>query len=373
MAKIKIAFLIASMRTGGKEKISRMVFEGLDRQRFDPFLCAMNAGELLEGLPPERVYAPLAAFRGDVLGYAARLGGILWRERPQIVYCLSYRLIGAVGRTLAKLGGMKTVYELHGVERVGERDLDWLDRHLFDSLTDHYIAIADDVRQGYLRDGVAPERISFIPNGIDTQLFRPLPPDSRPKETPFGLPAHTPLIACVTNMRPKKNLGLLIEAFHAVLAQQPQAHLAIIGDGSERPALEAKIASLGLQKQVSLLGARSDIAQLVPHFDVAALSSTSEAAPLALLEAQACGVPVVATAVGDVPRLVVEGKTGFLVPSGEVAVMADRLSRLLSDADLRARMGAAARQHVLAHHSFEQSLAARQALFEALAGQKKRV
>lgn len=365
MAKIKIAFLIASMRMGGKEKLSRLIFEGLDRAQFDPFLCVMKGGELLEGLPPERVYSPLAAFRGDIPGYLARLGGVLRHERPQIVYCLSFRLVGAVGRILAKLGGSRTVYELHGVERAGQPMLEWPDRLLFDGLTDHYIAISSHLQAEYLRAGVGGHKISLIPNGVDTSVFTP---QTLPREV---WPGSGPVAACLANLRPEKNLPLLIEAFRLSLAQVPAARLMLIGEGSERPTLEAQIAAHGLGDHIRLLGARRDIPALLNQADVMALSSSTEAAPLSILEAQACGLPVVATAVGDVPRLIVEGETGFLVPSGDAGAMAERLARLLGDADLRARMGVAARQHVLQHYSFEQSLAARQELFLALAGQKK--
>ena len=357
---IKIGLLISSFRTGGKENMTLAVLKHLDRRSFDPFLCVMNAGELLTEAADQRTYPRLARFRGDVPGFIWRLFRVLRWERPRVLVCLSYRVPGWAGRVLGWLLRIPVViYELHGVEKVGERDLEWIDRVLMDRITTHMIAIGSEFCENLLRDGVAAEKITVIRNGVDTNRFAP-----RPNRA--GLKANflkQPCIGCVTKMRPKKNLPLLIDAFALVRESIPDAQLVIVGDGSERPALEAHIAQKRLQDSVHLLGLRSDIPDLLNAFDVLALSSTTEAAPLSILEAGACGLPVVSTAVGDVPEMIQHGVTGYLVESGDADALAHHLTTLLADANLRATMGAAAREFVEANFSIEASVRARGDLF----------
>ena len=366
---VKVGMIISSLRTGGKERMTVAVLEHLDRACFDPFLCVMKEGELLESLQNQRVYSRLMRFRGDVFGFAWRLFNILRRENPQILICLSYRIPGWTGRIVGKLSGIPVViFELHGVERVGERDLELPDRLIFRHLTDHMIAIGEDFRKNLIRDGVTPEQITVIRNGIDTDRFTPLHDKSMLKRQIFGFDA--PVISNISSMRPKKNLPMLVDAFAIVLEKFPAARLVLIGDGSERENLEAYIAECGLRDKVLMTGKRQDVADLMRASDIIALSSTTEAAPLTILEAGACGVPVVSTAVGEIPDMIIDGETGFLVPSMDIKALAKRLCDLLGNDDLRAKMGAAAREYITANFSIKSSVRAREMLFIRLLTEK---
>jgi glycosyltransferase involved in cell wall biosynthesis len=120
----------------------------------------------------------------------------------------------------------------------------------------------------------------------------------------------------------------------------------IVGDGPERPALEAEIRAAGLLQRVELAGERRDVPQLLEDADVFVLSSRSEGAPLSILEAMAAGLPVVASAVGGVPEIVDDGTTGLLVPPGDAGALAAALERLLADPALRSRLGGAGWERV---------------------------
>jgi glycosyltransferase involved in cell wall biosynthesis len=171
-------------------------------------------------------------------------------------------------------------------------------------------------------------------------------------------------------MRPKKNLTMLVDAFQQLLEHLPQAQLVIAGDGPECARLKAYIDDLGLWANIRLLGLRADVPELMSAFDVLALSSTTEAAPMVILEAGACQRPVVATAVGDIPEMIVHGETGYLIPSGDTAGLANYLLELLLHPEQRQTMGHAARVHVEAHFSIEASVRAREALFLQLLREK---
>jgi glycosyltransferase involved in cell wall biosynthesis len=361
---VKVGIVISSMDTGGKERVVANILKGLDHGCFSPFLCVMNGGNLLPEVANERVYARLARFRGDILGFAWRFWKVLRQERPDILYCLSYRIPGWFSRIWGRLLGVPVIiYELHGVEHPDHPHIEWLDRHLFDRWTDHMIAIGPTLRDHFIADGIAPDKITIIPNGIDIERFKPLPDRGGLKELLLGLPPETPVIGCITKMRPKKNLPGLVQAFAAVREAVPEAKLIIAGDGPERAALEATIVALDLTNSVHLLGLRHDTPELLNAFDVTALFSTTEASPLAVLEAAACGLPVVSTEVGEVLQMIDDGRTGFLVPQGDSNALADKLITLLKNPTLRAEMGTAARTLMVERFSIAASVRAREALF----------
>jgi glycosyltransferase involved in cell wall biosynthesis len=149
-----------------------------------------------------------------------------------------------------------------------------------------------------------------------------------------------------------KDHGTLIEAFARLRTIRPEAHLTLVGDGPERGAIVEHAARLDLSRAVTFAGERADVAPLLAAFDVFALASRSEGVSLTLLEAAAAGLPVVATRVGGNEEVVVDGKTGFLVPAGDPAAFADALARVAERPD-RATLGAAGRARVERRFSVE--------------------
>jgi glycosyltransferase involved in cell wall biosynthesis len=185
-----------------------------------------------------------------------------------------------------------------------------------------------------------PARLRHVPNGIDLGRFAPAAPSWTPPPwtPPPGLPAGRPVVGTVAALRPEKNLPRLLDA----LALLPDAGLLIVGDGPERPALEALARRPGLAGRVVFAGHMADPAAAYRHMDVFALSSDTEQMPLSVLEAMAAGLPVAATDVGDVAALVAAPNRPFVVPR-DAAALAAALGRLLADAPTRHAAGAANR------------------------------
>lgn len=184
---------------------------------------------------------------------------------------------------------------------------------------------------------VPDKKIRTIPSGVDTNLFRP---DKQP--------GKLPLIVCVARLVPVKNLALLLSACMILKTQGISFQCVIVGEGRSREDLEAMHGRLQLEKTVVFIGA-ADSAQVLDWWqraDVAVLSSISEGMPVSLLEAAACGVPIVATAVGGIPEFVETGETGYLVPPGEAALLAVCMKSLLLNPEKALRMGNAARKKV---------------------------
>ncbi|MFN8522548.1 MAG: glycosyltransferase family 4 protein [Chloroflexota bacterium] len=206
-----------------------------------------------------------------------------------------------------------------------------------------------------------------IPGGVDSELFRP--GDGRTARRELGL-ADQPLLLYVGRFVPLKNLPMLLSAFALVRQTRPDAVLALAGEGALEGQLRRQVRDLGIENGVRFLGQKpqADLPALYAASDVVLLSSSFDNSPNAVLEAGACGRPVVATRVGGVARYVDEGETGYLVDSGDHAAFANRILALLDDPVARERMGANGRRRVETRHSWRKSCEKLLSLYESLLG-----
>lgn len=182
--------------------------------------------------------------------------------------------------------------------------------------------------------------IEVIPNFIDTTKLCPGPPRVADPGAPLVL-CHS------SNFRPLKRIEHVIQILAKVRGRFP-ARLVLIGDGPERPRLQALVDELGLSDSVQFLGMQHDVTAVLQGSDVFLLPSDTEGFGLAALEAQSCGVPVIASRVGGIPEVVTDGVTGLLCAPGDVEGMAAAVLRLAEDPELRRRLAGAARQDALA-------------------------
>ena len=182
--------------------------------------------------------------------------------------------------------------------------------------------------------GVPADRIKVIPCGVDTERFRPDGPRPAPPE-----------IVCVARLKPFKNQQLLLNACARLRSNGAEFRCVLVGDGPCRGELDAQRRRLGLEGTVELAGpaVASQVLRWWQRAAIAVLPSESEGMPVCLMEAAACAVPAVATAVGGTPELVVDGLTGLVVPPGDAGALARALERLLREPALARRMGEAAR------------------------------
>ncbi len=220
-----------------------------------------------------------------------------------------------------------------------------------------------------LPEGVAPRRGVVIPNRLDQQ--RVPPPQRSSLRGELNLGAHTPVVGNVASLTPAKQPVLLVESF-AQLATGPwaKAHLVLAGEGPLRGAVESRARALGVAERVHLLGARTDPEAVYAALDVLILPSRSEGLPNTLLEAMACGLPVVASAVGGITEVVRHGHTGLLVERPEPCGVADAARTLLEQPDRLARMAEAARHHVARHYSLDAMVDAHMRLYLSLLGRR---
>jgi len=204
---------------------------------------------------------------------------------------------------------------------------------------DGFVAISRPIEEELLSAGVPAARVFRLDNGVDLRRFRPAEPGEKERvRAAFGLPLHTPLVLCCGRLSPEKGVDVLLRAWPRLLGRVPSAQLWLVGDGPSRPELEAHALALGISHSVHFAGPVEDPAPLWRAADAAVLPSRTEGLPLALLEALASGLPVVATAVGGTPE-VMDEHCGALVEPGDAVGLARGLRWALASDDARARAG----------------------------------
>ncbi|HSW28991.1 MAG TPA: glycosyltransferase [Longimicrobiales bacterium] len=286
-APIRLVLLLQDLEFGGTQRYALQLVRRLDRRWFAPEVWVLRGGDDL--LPP-MLAAGVEVVRlsdGGWVGPVAltRLAWSLWRKRPGLLYTLTV-VPDIWGRLFA------------GVLRI-------------------------PVVSGYR--GIEPDRIAVIPNGVDCDDFAP---DDTQR-------ADHPLVVCAARLVDEKDLPTLLEAFRLTRLEVPGARLDIIGNGP---------VPSGAPSDVRFLPGTEDVRAHLQSGWVFALASRSEASPNALLEAMACGAPVVATRVGGIPELVEDGVNGLLVPPDDPVAMSAALTALLRDGGRRQVMGAAGRK-----------------------------
>lgn len=233
---------------------------------------------------------------------------------------------------------------------------------------DVFVTLTEAIKAELAEFGLGMIPCRHIPNGVDLAAFTPAGDDERRAlRARLGLPEDRVLCAFVGRLTPQKDPGILLEAWS--VGRLSQAHLVLVGDGPLRKDLEGRVACGPLAGQVIFAGATADVSQYLRAADLLALPSRAEGMSNALLEAMACGLPVVAT---DLPgnREVLDGErvTGILVPAGDPVALSEALGALVASSALRREVGGAARQRTLERFGIDRVGAQYLSLYEELSG-----
>jgi glycosyltransferase involved in cell wall biosynthesis len=207
-----------------------------------------------------------------------------------------------------------------------------------------FFCVSDDIASEVKTFGVLPRRkVRVVLNGIDTARFRSRDGAEAMSEG-LGIPPGVPVVGTVGRLDEVKRQDLLIRAFRRVLSAAPDARLLLVGDGPMRAGLATLAERLGVSDRVHFAGYQVRPERYLQVMDVFALTSRAEGLPLAVLEAWAAGLPVVASRVGGIPRVVTDGQTGLLFDSDDEDALTGALRRLLADPGFAHRLGEAGRR-----------------------------
>jgi len=360
---LRVLFMTTSMPVGGAETLLVNLIRGLDRSRFIPLLCCTKElGPLGEELAGEiKTYHGLLRSKYD-LRVLPRLMRLMRAERIDAVVTVGAGDKMFWGRLAAWRAGVPVV--LSALHSTGWPDgLGRLNR-LLTPLTDAVIGVAAPHGRYLVEvEKFPPDKVRVIPNGINVNRFQPRADRERVRSS-LGLGPQNQAVGIVAALRPEKNHELFLQTAAMLRTRHPQAKFLIIGDGPQRAKLETLASELHLGDAVQFLGTRADVPELVSALDVFMLTSHVEASPVSILEALACGTPVVATRVGSIAESVIEGETGFLALPGDAQALAQAAGRLLADPQLAQQMGRAGRRQVIAHGSLQTMIAGYENLLE---------
>ena len=269
------------------------------------------------------------------------------REWRADVLCTSGYKPDILGWRAARKAGIPIVVVSHGWTGVTAkvRFYERIDRWVH-CRADAVVSVSGAQAAKVLAAGVPHERMTTIVNAVAEEAFAAAEPAYADRlRNLFASPPRW-MIGAAGRLSPEKGFDQLVLAAARLMRSHPDAGVVIFGDGPLRSSLEMQIESLGLAGKVVLAGFRDDVSKFLPHIDVGVLSSHTEGLPVVLLEMMAAGRPVVATAVGGIPEVIEEDVSGWLVPPGNAAGLAERIAHFLDNPGERRRVGAAGREVV---------------------------
>ncbi len=360
---VKITHLITELSTGGAQMALLRLLTHLDRSRFEPSVVCLYNGN---GEPAQRIKAlgiPVIdlEMRGKLrLDALWRLYMVLRQTQPTILHTWMFHA-NLPGRILGRLSGVPIIISSErtmGQESRWRYHLNRISAPLSDRVVCVSQRVADFVTQ---KVGIPENKVVVIPNGIDTAIFANLPPKNQTR-TRLNLPIEKNIVGTITRLTPVKRLDMLLRA----TSDLPDVHLLIVGDGPEKDNLVQLGQNLQLTTRLHFAGQQNNIIPWLAAMDVCVLASDWEGMPNVILEAMSAGLPVVATAVGGTPEVVIDNETGFLVPPGNPKALAEAIETLLHNPALRHKMGHAGIQRVQQHFTLRQMVERTQTLYEEL-------
>jgi glycosyltransferase involved in cell wall biosynthesis len=335
---VRIAHVALQLETGGMERLLTEFARHADRRRFEPrFVSLGSRGPAADDI--ESAGCPVTALNGGpgirpTLMF--RLARLFRDQGIDIVHAHNTKplLYAGPAARLAHVGGV--VYTRHGQRQGATRRQDLLFR-LAARCADRVVCVSEDATRLCRRDGVDAGAVRSIWNGIDRDRFG------------FSGPVADAPAVFVGRLSPEKDVETLLRAAAIAVERRPSFRLRIAGAGPCAGGLSALADTLGLRGHVEFLGEVRDVPALLRGASLFVLSSVTEGLPLTVLEAMACGLPVVSTRVGGTPEAVVQGVSGLLVNPRDPGQLAHAMLQIHSDADLARRMGLAGRARVEEH------------------------
>ncbi|MBX3422495.1 MAG: glycosyltransferase [Pirellulaceae bacterium] len=369
---LRIQFVVTSLPVGGAETLLLNLVRGMDRHNFAPeVVCLKEPGELGQSMSQHvPVHSRLIGSKWDV-GVVFRLQRLFKQRQADAVITVGAGDKMFWGRLGAKLAGVPVICSaLHSTgwpDGVGRLN------RLLTSITSGFIAVATPHAEYLVKKERFPaERVFMIPNGVDVDRFVPQPQQRPWLRRELGVPLDAPLVGIVAALREEKNHEQFVQAAAGVLQRFPNAHWVIVGDGPQRSKILMEIERTGHAERFHLLGSRQDTPQVLAGLDVFCLTSRNEANPVSILEALACGIPVVSPDVGSISQTVQPGRTGILTKPLDAGDTCQAICQLLQDPEASRQLGVNGRQMVSASWSLQAMIEGYQHLIQRLYNQQAR-
>lgn len=364
---IRILYVIPTLDRSGAERQLALLATGLPKSDFEPHVVALTrSGPYQDMLEAEGVPVTVLGkrFRFDPFTWR-RLRELIRQQRPDVLHSFLF-----AGNAYARLSvGARGPRVVCSERCVDSWKAGWqlaLDRRLVKK-TDRLLANSAAVRDFYENAGVPPGLITVIPNGVvDDGVASDA--DRAAMRREFGLPDDARVVVYAGRLAKQKRVHDLVWAFQLLRQTIENCCFIICGDGPDRPRIEQRIRHFDIAHLVRLAGHRADASQIVRAADVSWLGSDFEGMSNSLSEAMVAAVPCVATNIAPNAELIDHTSSGYLVTPGDAAAFQQFTLDLLSDPELAARMGQAARERMLRDFSVEQMVSRHAELYRSLVG-----
>ncbi|HLJ17357.1 MAG TPA: glycosyltransferase family 4 protein [Bryobacteraceae bacterium] len=375
---ISVVHFTNSVARGGVEEHILTLLGGLDRRQFRlQFVCTPDVAEQMRpDLPSDVTLYPLHFRKPSAALSALRLMRILRQCRADILHShLFYSSLFAspVGRACGVPVILETPH-LREEWRKGRFKSKFVVDRAVGRLVDRYIAVSEANAQ-YLSEvkRLPKKKITVVRNGADLSKFSPAKFNPAQLDTAGGVTDELkkalgfretdPVLLAIARLEPQKGHRILLEALSGLRCEFPSVRLVCLGDGQLRLELERIVRDRGLSENVRFVGFQKNVCDWLALADISVLSSFYEGLPLAAIESLAAGKPVVATAVDGTPEVVIDRKTGLIVPAGDPARLAGAILDLLRDPERARTFGNSGRRWVLENFTQERQIAETQALY----------
>jgi sugar transferase (PEP-CTERM/EpsH1 system associated) len=371
--KLRVLHVFNYLGLGGTELTAMRVVTNLGDELFESHLCGLrgfDSGVVASRYPGANVVVPERQGHGLRL-QLFNLMKLIKSYQPQIVHSRNWGAIEAV--PAARLSGVPVViHSEHGYELDILRGLPARRRafrRAVYGMADAVFTVTDELRVYHARQAwISPDRISVIANGIDLEVFAPRPEGRPILCQKLGIPEGRFVFGSVGRVVLIKDHAALLRAAEVLHQRGIDVHVLLAGSGPELIRHQKYVKnSDALSGRVSFIGAADNVAEVLNAMDVFVLPSISEGMSNTLLEAMACGLPVIATRVGGNPEVVEEDRSGWLFTPGDVVGLAERLERLANGGELRQAMGKAARARIVSKFSMERMVSDYRRLYLHLA------
>jgi glycosyltransferase involved in cell wall biosynthesis len=367
--RIKIAFFVGSFRCGGTERYLVQLLEHIDRNRYIPIvMCFEKSGPFLaevENLGIKVYVFPVKKSFLSISGTKSLIKAILFlmKQRIMLLHTLAdwTHFFGVTAGTIARVPKIIVSQRNMGHWMVNKK-LILATLIIYKYLANGIIVNSHEIKSLLIEKfKIKKRQIQVIHNGIALNSFcinseiKLL--DKRNEKTIIGF---------IGRLHKIKGFELLIDAAKKVIREHSRAVFLIVGDGPNEYEYKRKILKYGLENNFYFVGFQKDVISYILKMDFVVLSSQSEGFPNIILEAYACQKPVIATRVGGVPEIVIDGETGIIIRSGDVKGLTLAIRKLINDPSLKRRLGLAGRKRVEKYFKVEQMVDKHEKYFDSL-------
>ena len=361
---IRVAYVLTPITFGGAEKVSLNFLSNIDRSQIDLWLIALvrpweKSPMLLQEAERLGISCSTVPVSTKPGGDPLRILRVVWslfrllrQQRFDLLHTHGY-FADICALPIGKLHGIPSLSTCHGFIET-DRNLQLYNRMdlCVLRLCKRVIAVSGDIRDVLNKHGIDDDKVEVITNAV------PIPPLATEDDTRLqcfrqqhDISKKEFVFVYIGRLSEEKGLLYLLDAFAELIRSKACIRLFLVGDGSQRESLERRTAELGLDQHVSFVGFQEQVSLWLAIADCFVLPSMTEGTPMALLEAMAAGVPIVATRVGGVPDVITDGVNGRLVPRGDVKGLRESMSHMVTCPELRAKYRHEARKTVESRYS----------------------